>query len=146
VAVMSLAKRLVWAMVACATVVAQAMPQGPCDGCQRPCCAAPEGVESPPRCDVEPPDTCPLCAIAGDARPLERTEQPCSCRLTARHDQPLAASSGPAAGFVPGHAAVAPAAIAVLAPQVSGVSREYLATSLAVPIRPARILFGVWRN
>jgi hypothetical protein len=26
------------------------------------------------------------------------------------------------------------------------VSREYLAASLAVPIRPTRILFGVWRN
>jgi hypothetical protein len=31
-------------------------------------------------------------------------------------------------------------------PQSLGVSREYLAASLAVPIRPVRILFGVWRN
>jgi hypothetical protein len=30
-------------------------------------------------------------------------------------------------------------------PQVLGVSREYMAASLAMPIRPPRILFGVWR-
>jgi hypothetical protein len=31
-------------------------------------------------------------------------------------------------------------------PRDLGVSREYVTAALAVPIRPPRILFGVWRN
>jgi hypothetical protein len=37
-------------------------------------------------------------------------------------------------------------AAAQAVPQVLGVSREYLVASLAVPIRPVRILFDVWRE
>jgi hypothetical protein len=32
------------------------------------------------------------------------------------------------------------------APHELGASREFVAASLAVPIRPVRILYGVWRN
>ncbi|MFM8892678.1 MAG: hypothetical protein ACKOTB_13850 [Planctomycetia bacterium] len=42
--------------------------------------------------------------------------------------------------------AIGPSVLPAIAPQVLGVSREYLAASLAIPIRPPRILFGVWRN
>jgi hypothetical protein len=41
---------------------------------------------------------------------------------------------------------IGPAFLPPVAPLVLGVSREYLAASLAIPIRPPRILFGVWRN
>ena len=43
-----------------------------------------------------------------------------------------------------GYAATAVTAITVQ--NTLGVSREYVAASLAVPIRPMRILCGVWRN
>jgi hypothetical protein len=42
--------------------------------------------------------------------------------------------------------AIGPSVLPAIASQVLGVSREYLAASLAIPIRPPRILFGVWRN
>jgi hypothetical protein len=132
--VMVWAKQLVWALVACATVVAQVTPQGVCRSCDRPCC------------DVDSSARCPLCVAEIAPRPLERPEQPCNCRLTARHEQPLALSSGSVPMFSAGDAAVAPGATPPLPPQVLGVSREYLAASLTVPIRPPRILFGVWRN
>jgi hypothetical protein len=132
--VMVWAKQLVWALVACATVVAQVTPQGVCRACDRPCC------------DVDPSEGCPLCVAEIAPRPLERPDQPCNCHLTARHEQPLAVSSGSVPMVSAGDATVAPGAIPPLPPQVLGVSREYLAASLTVPIRPPRILFGVWRN
>jgi hypothetical protein len=41
-----------------------------------------------------------------------------------------------------GDAAAIPGDAPPIVPQVLGVSRAYV----AVPIRPPRILFGVWRN
>lgn len=124
-------KQLVWAFVACATVVAQIMSQGVCRAGDHPCCTA---------------ERCPLCAAEGVHRTLERPEQPCDCQLTARDEQPLALSRGSLSAVSTGDAAFAPGVPALLVPQVLGVSREYLAASLTVPIRPPRILFGVWRN
>jgi len=128
------AKQLVWALVALAIVVAQVTPRGVCRACDRPCCAA------------DPVARCPLCGDGGLTRPLERPEQPCNCQLTARHEQPLALPSGSVPVLSVSDAADAPVVSPPLPPQVLGVSREYLAASLSVPIRPPRILFGVWRN
>jgi len=155
--VMVWAKQLVWALVALATVVAQVTPQGVCRACDRPCCAAPMSVGSVgvgsggfstggPGCDADPVARCPLCAAGITPRPLERPEQPCNCQLTARHEQPLALPSGSVPVLSVGDAADATVVSPPLPPQVLGVSREYLAASLSVPIRPPRILFGVWRN
>jgi hypothetical protein len=132
--VMVWAKQLVWALVTCATVVAQVTPQGVCRACDRPCC------------DDDSSARCPLCVAEIAPRSLESPEQPCDCQLTARNEQPLAVSSGSVPMVPAGEAAVAPGVIPPLPPQVLGVSREYLAASLSVPIRPPRILFGVWRN
>jgi len=116
----------VWLVVACAALVAQVVPQAwgaDCGGC----------------CVAEVRECCAAC-------PAETAEPPCHCRLDARHGQPLAVDRGTS----PGHDLLGRSVIAdstpFEAPHVLGVSREYVAASLSVPIRPPRILYGVWRN
>lgn len=58
----------------------------------------------------------------------------------------MASSQGTLPSFDPVAQASLPAVAPPATPQVLGVNREYLAASLAVPIRPPRILYGVWRN
>jgi len=58
----------------------------------------------------------------------------------------MASSRGTLASFDEVAQASLSAVVVSSAPQVLGVSREYLAASLAVPVRPPRILFGIWRN
>lgn len=141
-------RQIVWLVVACATVVAQVAPKSLCQACDRPCCAEWTGGHDRPaagaRIDTE--TTCPRCAVAGVSRPAETDGRPCHCQLDARHDQPLAPARGTLSAANQSDAVVGPAVAPPDMPQVLGVSREYLAASLAVPIRPARILFGVWRN
>jgi hypothetical protein len=140
-------KQLGLAFVACVAILAQIAPQAVCRACDEPCCADLAGDRggAPRDSSCEVARGCPLCAAAADLRPVETTEQPCHCQLTARHEQPLSLSRGTAPVLSAGHAALSPVAIPPLVPQVLGVSREYLAVSLAMPIRPPRILFGVWR-
>lgn len=116
-------KQLVWVVAACATLFAPAIPQACC--CP---CAEPASI-----CDQ------PCCAA-------ETRAEACCCRLDARHDQPLVPAKGTAPSFEHHDQGAAPTAVVADVPQVVGVSREYLAASLAVPMRPPRILFGVWRN
>lgn len=113
----------VWVLATLAALVAPALPQTcgcPCDEsasiCPQPCC----GAETP--------------------------TEACRCQLHARHDQPLLPAKSASPSLDNHDQAVAPTALAMEVPQVLGVSREYLSSSLAVPIRPPRILFGVWRN
>jgi hypothetical protein len=98
---------------------------------------------------------CPVCAITADRCPIESagpsdsaksSETPCGCQLDARQDEPMASSRGTLPSFDEVAQASLSAVVVSSAPQVLGVSREYLAASLAVPVRPPRILFGVWRN
>ena len=65
---------------------------------------------------------------------------------TARQDQPLSVSKGSTADrdLLKQVAVVESASLE--APHAIGVSREYAAASLSVPIRPVRVLYGVWRN
>ena len=106
-----------WVLAACAAVVAQAAPTTLCRSCDQPCCAVVHEA----------------CCH----------DEPCHCQLDARDEQPL--SQGPLTACADGGPALGLAMVLPLVPQVLGVSREYLAVSLAMPIRPPRILFGVWR-
>ncbi len=107
-----------WVVAACAAVVAQAAPTPLCQSCDQPCCAVVQEV----------------CCH----------NDPCQCQLEARDEQPL--SHGPLTACADGAPALGLSTVLPHVPQVLGVSREYVAASLAVPIRPPRILFGVWRN
>jgi len=120
-------QRSIWLVVACATLVAQAVPSACSVDCDRGCCTA------------ESSGCCPAC-------PAEPAAPPCHCQLDARHDQPLAAprTALPGPDLLGQVAAIDRASLE--APRSLGVSREHLAASLAVPIRPVRILYGVWRN
>lgn len=133
----------VWVAVALAALVGQIVPQARCNACERPCCTS-ETAGRP--IDAGATATCPLCTATDACQsPLEGPESPCQCQLDARQSLPLAASRTVAAA----HDVVAwPAGVAVpsIPPRSSGVSADYLSASLAVPIRPARILYGVWRN
>ena len=117
----------VWLVVACAALVAQAVPQSWSGDCNRGCCVA------------EVRECCTAC-------PAETAEPPCHCQLDARQDQPVSVDRGTSPGQdLLGRALIADSA-SFAAPPVLGVSREYVAAALAVPIRPTRILYGVWRN
>ena len=140
-------KQIVWVLAACAAVIAQATPKAFCQACDEPCCVrgtTDHGAPSTAAAD-DLAGGCPLCAAAG-LRQTESDQEPCHCQLNARQEQPLSLSrSSVTAAADDGPAAWLPAAQPD-APQALGVSREYLAASLAIPIRPPRILFGVWRN
>lgn len=117
----------IWLAVAAVTLVAQAVPQAWSGDCDRGCCAA------------EVHECCTACQT-------ETTDSPCQCQLDARQDQPLLMHRGPSPQCdLLDQVAVADWA-SMQAPPALGVSREYVAASLAVPIRPTRILCGVWRN
>ena len=118
-------KQSVWLVVACGAFAAQVIPlawSGEC-GC----------------CTAESHACCAHC-------PAEPAAPPCHCRLDVRHDQPLPAPrSAPPGPDLLGQVAVGDRASLGAQPSL-GVSREYVAASLAVPIRPVRILYGVWRD
>lgn len=140
--------QIVWLVAACAALAAQVVPQALCLGCDRPCCAsAAVGIElaaCPSK--AAPAGGCPACAAAADRCPIDPAEPPCGCQLDSRQDEPMASSRGTLPSFNAVARGFLPSTALAAAPQPLGVSREYLAGSLAVPIRPPRILFGVWRN
>ena len=138
---------LVRIALACAALVAQAAAPAFGRDCERTCCTvlAPENG----RANVAPADDCcshDRAAIGGvNSCPTDASGDPCRCRLEPREDAPLAAGRDASSPLIPSHQAAAGGS-ALPVPRSVGVSREYLATTLAVPIRPPRILFGVWRN
>jgi hypothetical protein len=146
-------RHTVWVFAAWAALLAQAAPAAFCAACDRPCCAnRAEAHESTPCTPgTESPGTafaanCPLCAAHAGFAPAEADEEPCHCQLEARQEKPAALSRIRLAGHQDDAPAIGVAAFPTLVPQSVGISREYLADSLGIPIRPARILFGVWRN
>ncbi len=147
-AVMRSGKRLVWVMAACAAVAAQATPTAVCFACDHACCKATisGSQHHTTAANQESASGCPLCAAHANLLPAKTDGQPCTCQLDARQDQPLALSQNPLQQAADDTPSSEPAAPWSFTPPALGLSRDYAALSLAVPIRPARILFGVWRN
>lgn len=145
------AKQFVGIWAAWAAVAALVASPAVCVSCDLPCCRVADG-ETDAMALVpggEPSDCCPLClatAMRADHCPAEPSHQPCRCQLDARQDQPIVPPKGSTPQVDLAAAATLPAVTGLEMPQDLGVSREYLAATLAVPIRPARILFGVWRD
>lgn len=137
-----------WALAACAAVVAQVATTPLCQACDRPCRAGLAGghTSNTPDSIVEPTDGCSQCVGEAGYRRAETTERPCHCQRNARDDQPLSPSRGTPTGVADDAPSSGLAVVPPVVPLNLGVSREYLAALLAVPIRPPRILFGVWRN
>ena len=145
-------RQLAWVMAACVAVAAQATPAAVCLACDGRCCKATisGSADQATAAGTERPSGCPLCAAhAGlNATAAETDSQPCTCQLDARQDQPLALSqNSPPQDERKGDAALS---CGLFCGEKRAASpfpgREYEALSLAIPIRPVRILFGVWRN
>ena len=141
-------KHIVWVVAACAAIAAQATPTAACFACDHPCCAVPISGIEPHATAVNPESTggCPLCASHTGLLPGETEGQPCSCQLDARREQPLAVSRNPFPQTADDTPASELAAAWSCPPPAPDLSRDYEALSEAIPIRPVRILFGVWRN
>lgn|GEM_PF-1288926 len=141
-------RKRAWFAAVCLALLAQAVPKAVCGTCVQRCCGGTETESSASSAGIRDDiaGACPHCAAADDHCPTGTDEQPCRCQLSSRPGQPIASPRG----FFPTFDGGAPGAVArdaaSLAPPVLAASREYLAAALAVPIRPARILLGVWRN
>ena len=134
-------------MVACAALLAQVVPLSFCEACQRDGCPAANHDRVPIGTSglVASTHGCPLCDAASQHCRPDSPEHPCRCQFNPRQDQPLTANPSPPPPDAFNQVAVLETA-SLHAPHPLGQSREYAAASLAIPIRPARILFGVWRN
>jgi hypothetical protein len=141
-------KQFVWIIAACAALVAQATPPVLCFACDHPCCAARADTIADRADDADTAGSsgCPRCAAYSGLLPVETSQPPCDCQFDARQDQPLATSRSPAPQAADDTLASDVGTARLLVPPALGISRDYAALSLAIPIRPARILFGVWRN
>ena len=120
-------QKSVWLMMAFVAFAAQVVPQAWGGECDRGCCVAESGA------------CCSAC-------PVEPAAPPCHCQLEARQDQPLSFSKGSTADRDLLEQVAVVESASLEAPYAIGVSREYAAASLSVPIRPVRVLYGVWRN
>lgn len=141
-------RQFVWVLAASAAVAVQIAPPAFCRSCDLPCCVASvDGLAVGIEPGTEPAGGCSSCAepAASSARCSDDAE-PCRCQLAPRQEQPLSGSRSVSRAVDQADRAAVPAVANLDVPQSLGVSREYLAASLAVPIRPVRILFGVWRN
>ena len=143
-------KQLAWIVAACAALVAQATPPVLCFACDHPCCAARADTIADRADDADTAGSsgCPRCAAHPGLLPADTSQPPCNCQLDARQDQPLALSqNSPPQDERKGDAALS---CGLFCGEKRAASpfpgREYEALSLAIPIRPVRILFGVWRN
>jgi len=143
--------KLRWIVAAWAAVVAQAVPAACCGACDRPCCSGQAERDATAAAEaLADSGGCPLCAAAtAPTAACEQSprsaDQPCRCHLAARQEQPLALSPDSLRNLTAGDQPAALGAALPTRPEAINASREYLAASLAVPIRPPRILFGVWR-
>lgn len=148
-------RKFIWLVAACAAFVAQVVPQAFCDACDRGCCTV-EAADCGPTVNVDSDgaaghltDGCPLCAAASeechnDAAGVT-SGVPCRCQLTPSQDQPLTANQPPPHREHVTHLAILETG-SLHVPHSVGRSREYAEASRAIPVRPTRILFGVWRN
>lgn len=126
-----LLQKRVWMGLAAVAFVAHGVPHAWGEDCGRECCAA------------EAHESCSGCCQASSA---DVADPPCHCQLDARDGEPFSLprnSSNQRGCFAQG--AVGGGAF-VPAPHVAGESRDHEASVLAMPIRPVRILYGVWRN
>ena len=146
----------IWLVMACAAFVAQVVPQSWTGDCDRGCCAAEVGecctaslaptVSAAQAEPVEAPAGCPLCAAPLNGNATHAAESPCHCQLDTRQEQPLSVHSGssPQRDDLPVWVAADTTSLEAL--HGLGASRNYAVASLSIPIRPVRILYGVWRN
>jgi len=147
----------VWLVMACAAFVAQVVPEARGGHCDRGCCVAQEtdcsdaAIVSPLTTALAVPAAaeaaCPVCAAPSGGRLAHADESPCHCQLDARQDQPLSVNGGssPQRDNLPVWGDVADST-SLEATRGLAARQTYLVASRSIPIRPVRIIYGVWRN
>ena len=117
-------QKSIWMVLACVAFAFQAVPQACSNDCDRGCCVAPV--------------TC--CQATTDA-------SPCSCQLEAKQDQTPAVHEVRSSqrDDLPVWGEVADAT-GLHTSRGLAASRSYAVAAQSIPIRPVRILYGVWRN
>ena len=148
---------LVAPVMAWAAFVAQVVPQAWGGDCDRGCCAAQSSdccavaVGSPLSTSrVAPAEAetgCPLCAATSGRGLTPIDDFPCHCQLDAKQDPSFAVQG--ARPSQPDDLPVWGEVVDSTSPGAShglDASRTYALASLSIPIRPVRILYGVWRN
>ena len=147
----------VWAVLACVAFVAQVVPQAWGGECGRGCCAA----EDPACCSdsIVPPLSisrgdpadaetgCPLCAATSDRSLADTHESPCHCQLDAKHEQSLVLQEARATqrDDLPVWGEIADTS-SQGGSRGLAAGQAYAEVSTSIPIRPMRVLYGVWRN
>ena len=147
----------VWMVLACAAFVVQVVPQAWSGECGRGCCAAQDLVCCPD--SIVPPlstsrgapadavTACPLCAATSHRSLANANESPCHCQLDAKQGQSLVLHEARATqrDDLPVWGEIADTN-SLGASRGLGAVQTYAAASLSIPIRPVRVLYGVWRN
>lgn len=148
---MSLCRRVFTLVVLSGFLAAQIAAQARCDVCAKSGCHVEGGACcGAARTGSADAAGCPLCRAAAGADLVGAETQgigeiPCRCMWEARENQPLSTSRGfPGTPDLAAQVAMLPAL--AVPTSGSGFSREFLAAALAVPKRPPRILYGIWRN
>jgi hypothetical protein len=117
-------RKSIWLVLACTAFAVQAVPQACSEDCERGCCVAPA--------------TC--CQATTDA-------SPCRCQLEAKQDQTPAVHEVRSSqrDDLPVWGEVADATALNISRGLAA-SRSYAVAAQSIPIRPVRILYGVWLN
>jgi len=136
-------KRLRLCVVLVLAGLLQSVVSVSCDACTRGECRASAG-----NCCQSPSLSvaCPLCRAAG---PVGADDSeggtPCRCAWKAKHSLPMNFSRGPSLDLDQASLWILPSQVsaAFVPPVVAEVAQT---ARVPIPERPARILYGVWRN
>lgn len=116
-----------------------------CDACARGECQASAG-----KCCQPSAVECPLCRAAAAAADQTGSTDPedgapCRCAWKAKHSLPMNFSRGPSLDLDQASLWILPSQVsaAFVPPVVAEVAQT---ARVPIPERPARILYGVWRN
>lgn len=133
-------------VVAWAAVIGQFIPASAVWACGESCCSASASQSCCQRIrstEQDPDLGCPLC---GPQRTEQSPAPPCHCHLKARHDSATKVDGREAIDLQhPDHFAVVRASND--SEEIAAELRRLaLAAGETIPYRPARIMYGVWRN
>lgn len=126
-------------------LVASGFASGACADCDMPCCRGAQVAAKAASDGGTPaaPAACPACARAARDSSPASDAPPCRCLIEAREEAPAVATGRVA---IEACSAALPAWAMVADPVPPAVAAVAVDRAARPPDRPARILFGVWRN
>lgn len=133
-------------VVACAAVFGQFIPASAVWACGESCCSASASQSCCQRIRSTEQDFDSQCPLCGPQRTEQSPAPPCHCHLKARHDSATKVDGRTALDLQHlDHFAVV--RVSNDSEETSAeLTRLALAAGETIPYRPARIMYGVWRN